>query len=85
MGKKVQLYTLSTCGWCKKMKKFLDEHDVGYEFEDVDLLFGEEKERVRTEVAKHNPRLSYPTIVIDEGAEVIVGYDEDRMRELLGL
>jgi glutaredoxin-like protein NrdH len=37
---KVQVYTLSTCGWCKKMKALLKKLDVEYEYEDIDLLQG---------------------------------------------
>jgi glutaredoxin len=83
MPKEIHLYTLSTCGWCKRAKRFLAEHKIEAQITDVDLLEGEEKEKARAEVAKHNPRRSYPTLVVDE--EVIVGYDEDRMKELLGL
>ena len=79
----VVLYALSTCGWCKRAKRFLEENKVEAQVTDVDLLEGEAKEAARAEVAKHNPRRSYPTLVIDE--DVIVGYDEDRMKELLGL
>ena len=83
MPEKIHLYTLSTCGWCKRAKRFLEEHKVDAQITDVDLLEGEEKEEARAEVAKHNPRRSYPTLVIDD--QVIVGYDEDRMKELLEL
>lgn len=83
MPEKIHLYTLSTCGWCKRTKRFLEEHKVDAQITDVDLLEGEEKEEARAEVAKHNPRRSYPTLVIDD--QVIVGYDEERMKELLGL
>lgn len=83
MPEKVMLYAISTCGWCKKTKRFLESNGVEYEFCDVDLLEGEEQEKVREEVARHNPRRSYPTLVVD-GA-VVVGFDEDRLREVLGL
>lgn len=83
MPEKIHLYALSTCGWCKRAKRFLEEHKVDAQITDVDLLEGEEKEEARAEVAKHNPRRSYPTLVIDD--QVIVGYDEERMKELLGL
>ncbi|MBD3172715.1 glutaredoxin family protein, partial [Candidatus Bathyarchaeota archaeon] len=33
---KVFLYTLSTCGWCKKTKELLKEKDIAYEFIDLD-------------------------------------------------
>jgi glutaredoxin-like protein NrdH len=81
MSKQVKLFAISTCGWCKKVKRFLAENSIEYEGCDVDLLSGDEKEKVREEVAKLNPRRSYPTLVVDD--KVVVGYDEDRMREVL--
>ena len=35
---RVMLYALSTCIWCKKTKKLLDNLDVCYDFVFVDLL-----------------------------------------------
>jgi glutaredoxin-like protein NrdH len=84
MERKVRIFAISTCAWCKKTKRLLDEHQVQYDVTEVDLLSGEEKERVREEVRKHNPRVSYPTLVVDD-ADVVVGFDEDRIKELLGL
>jgi glutaredoxin len=81
---KVQIYTLSTCGWCKKTKALLKSLDVEYEYEDIDLLYGEEAERVRNEMRKYNPRISTPTIVIDDGKEVVIGHDEEKVRRVLG-
>ena len=85
MAQHVKLYALSTCAWCKRTKKFLNDQSIDYEFEDVDLLSGDEKAAVKAEVAKHNPRLSYPTLVIDGGETVIVGYDEEKMKEVFGV
>lgn len=81
---KVQVYTLSTCGWCKKTKALLKSLDVEYEYEDIDLLYGEEAERVRNEMRKYNPRISTPTLVIDDGKEVVIGHDEEKVRRVLG-
>ncbi len=81
---KVMLYGLSTCGWCRKTKQFLDENDVEYELTYVDLLKGEEKEQVLAEVRKWNPHSSFPTIVVDD-KESVSGFKEDRLREVLGL
>lgn len=82
--KQVRLFALSTCGWCKKTKRLLDEHNVNYECEDVDLLTGEARQRCLAEMEKWNPRRNFPTIVIDDEI-VIVGYKEDQIREALGL
>ena len=78
------LYALSTCGWCKKTKNFLDENNVEYEYVYVDLLDKEEKDRVLEEVKKWNPRSSFPTVVVND-SESVAGFKQDRLREVLGL
>ena len=82
--KEVKLYALSTCAWCKKTKRFLNEHHVEYKFEDVDLLTGDEKKRALKELRRWNPRCSFPTVVVDD-SEVVVGHNEQRLQEVLGL
>lgn len=81
---KVIVYTLSTCGWCKKVKKYLKDHNVAYTFIDVDLLEGQERENILTEIRKFNSRTSFPTIVIDD-SRCIAGYDEEKMKHELDL
>ena len=83
MERPVKIYTLSTCSHCKSTKRFLDDCAVKYEFTDVDLLDGEEREAILEDVKKWNPRCSFPTVII--GDKVIVGYKEDHIREALGL
>ncbi len=84
--KKVKGYFISTCGWCKKTKRFLDDNNVDYEYEYVDLSTGSEKARVLAEVDQYNPRRSFPTVVVsNDHTEIVVGYREDRLREVLGL
>jgi glutaredoxin-like protein NrdH len=80
---KVKLYTLSTCGWCKKTKALLKALSVEYEYLDVDTLPAEEQAIVKKEVAKFNPLISFPTVVIDDGREVIVGFKEDEITKCL--
>ena len=84
-GKKkadIMLYALSTCPWCKKTKALLDELGVEYRYIYCDLLTGKDSEKIDDEVAKYNPRLSFPTIVIN-GKKVITGFSEDAIREAL--
>lgn len=84
--RKVKLYALSTCGWCRKTKRFLDANDVDYEYEYVDLLTGNDKVRALAEVEQHNPRKSFPTVVVQNGdTRVVIGHKESRLREVLGL
>ena len=82
--KKVRFFALSTCGWCKKTKRFLDAHNVKYEIDYVDLLSGAEKAHVMAEMDRWNPRRTCPTVVVDD-SEVVVGFKQDRLQEVLGL
>ena len=78
----VKIYTLSTCSHCKATKKFLNDCNVQYDFTDVDLLEGEERRSILEDVRKLNPQCSFPTIII--GDKVIVGFQEDKIKEALG-
>ena len=84
LKKGVVLYALSTCVWCRRTKKFLQENDIDFSFEDVDLLDGEEKKTVDAEIRKWNPSFSFPTIVIND-ENSLVGYDVEGLKEKLGL
>ena len=79
---KVMLYALSTCGWCKKTKKLFDSLGIEYHYIDVDLVEGEEKESLRKEIMRWNPRGSFPTIVVNDQI-CIVGYDEKKINEVI--
>ncbi|MFC1910218.1 glutaredoxin family protein [Chloroflexota bacterium] len=84
-GKKaarVMLYALSTCGWCAKTKKLLDDLGVEYDYEYVDHLTGVERDSTIKEISKWNPSCSFPTMII-EGEKCIVGFKEDEIREAL--
>jgi glutaredoxin-like protein NrdH len=81
--KPVKLYTLSTCSHCKATKKFMKDHGIDCDITDVDLLAGAEQAAVLEEVKKYNPRFSFPTILI--GEDVIIGFQEDKIREALGI
>jgi len=80
--RKVFLYTLSTCAWCKLAKNFLKDNDVEYEYVDVDLCNEEDKEKIRKDIANRGGSLSYPTIIIDDKI-LITGFRKDKIREVL--
>ena len=77
----IMLFALSTCVWCKKTKRLLNDLGMSYEFIDVDQLSGQDKAEVMEVMRRHNPRGTFPTIVID--GECIVGYKEGQIKEAL--
>ena len=79
---KIFLYAISTCGLCKKTKKLLNKLGVEYSYINVDLLEKGEKDKVEIEVKKWNPKLNYPTIIIND-TKCIVGFKEDEIKEAL--
>ncbi|MGQ9627498.1 MAG: glutaredoxin family protein [Anaerolineae bacterium] len=78
----IVLYALSTCGWCKKTKRLLDELGVEYYYADVDLLGEADKDAVLEEVRRWNPRCSFPTLVFNNET-CVVGYREEQIREAM--
>ena len=76
------MYAISTCAWCKRAKRFLRDHNIEYEYIDVDRCSREDREKIRSDILKRQGRLSYPTIIIDDTI-LITGYNEVRIKEVL--
>ena len=83
MAAKVKMYTLSTCSHCKATKKFLSDNGINFDYVDVDLLQGNDRQRILEEVEQYNPNRSFPTILI--GDIVIIGFKENDIKEALGI
>jgi glutaredoxin-like protein NrdH len=81
---KVLLYALSTCGWCKRAKRFLKDNDVEYEYVDVDLCKMEDKKIIRQDIQNRGGILAYPTVIIDNN-RLLTGPSPDKLREVLEL
>jgi glutaredoxin-like protein NrdH len=80
----VLMYAISTCGWCQRAKRLLQDHNVAYEYVDVDLGSNEDRREIMNDILQRGGRLSYPTIIID-GRVLINGFQEDKLKEALGL
>jgi glutaredoxin-like protein NrdH len=80
---KVVFYGLSTCVWCKRTRRLLDDLGVAYDYVYVDLLAGEEQEQAMAEVRRWNPNESFPTLVFNE-SNCILGFDENAIRRAVG-
>ncbi len=58
---KITLYTLSTCGWCRKTKALLNELGLAYNYVDMDLIFDDDKrEEAKEMLKKWNPTTNLP-------------------------
>lgn len=78
---KVRMYTLSTCPWCRKTKKFFQDKNMPFEYVDYDLASEQQQEQIGNEMLKHTGHISFPFVDID--GNVVIGYNPDKYEELL--
>lgn len=81
---KVFLYTLSTCGWCKKLKTLLEENNVKYEYIDLDKCSKDDQVEAVEELKSKKLPVAFPITVINDET-VIQGFKKDQIVEALGL
>ena len=80
--KKVKMYTLSTCPWCKKTKKYFKDHHIPFEFIDYDLADKDQKNEIIAEM-RENGANGFPFVKIKD--EIVVGYKPDEYSRILGI
>ncbi len=78
MGKKVKIYSTSTCPYCIRAKQFLN--DNGIEFENIDISANTDQVQ---EMIKISNQTGVP--VLDIEGEIIIGFDKERILKALGL
>jgi glutaredoxin-like protein NrdH len=80
--KKVSMYALSTCPWCRKTKKYFADHDIPFEFIDFDLADEATQDRIMREMEAEGAN-GFPFVRI--GDQVVEGWQPARYAQLLGL
>jgi glutaredoxin 3 len=76
--KKVVIYSTPSCQYCNMTKEFLAQHNVEYTNHDVS-----QDEKMREEMIEKSGQMGVP--VIDIEGDIIVGFDQEKIAELLGL
>jgi glutaredoxin-like YruB-family protein len=74
----VTVYSTPTCPFCKKVKEFLNKHDI--DFTDINVAEDDEKAQ---EMIQKSGQMGVPVVEIDD--DVIVGFDRDKLTETLDL
>jgi glutaredoxin-like YruB-family protein len=74
----VKVYSTPTCPYCIRAKKYLS--DKGIAFENIDVSADEEALKQMVDVSG---QMGVPVLVID--GDVIVGFDQSRIDQKLGL
>jgi glutaredoxin 3 len=76
--KHVTIYSTPTCHYCQEAKKYFTANNVAYE--EINVAGNPEKQK---EMIEKSNQMGVP--VIDIGGEIIVGFDEPRIRSALNL
>lgn len=78
MEKIVTIYSTPVCHFCQAAKEFFNENNVAYT--EFDVASDHEK---RQEMIEMTGQMGVPVIRIDN--DVVVGFDEDKVKELLAV
>lgn len=74
-------FGLSTCPYCRRAKEHLEDKHIDFKLIYVDKLEGQEKEQALDEMRKHNPAMSFPTIIVapvnGDEPRVFIGFSEE--------
>jgi glutaredoxin-like protein NrdH len=81
---KIILYTLSTCGWCKKTKELLNENNIQYEYIDLDKCTKEDQKLAVDQLKERKLPVAFPIMIVND-EQVIQGFKKDRIIEALGI
>lgn len=76
MEKTVTIYSTPVCHFCQAAKDFFKEHKIEYTEHDV-----ASDQAKRQEMIEITGQMGVPVIRIDD--DVIVGFDEEKVKELL--
>ncbi len=79
---KVTIYSTPTCGYCTMAKDFLQEK--GVEYDEIDVSVDQQKAQ---EMVEKTGQMGVPVIIIEKDGqeEVLVGFDQVQLTNLLGL
>ena len=78
MAKSVKVYSTPTCPWCVRVKQFLTDNNIP--FENFDVSTDQAKAE---EMTQKSGQMGVPVLDID--GEIIVGFDKERIKQVLGI
>lgn len=80
--KSVTIYSTPSCHFCHEAKEYFDANNVTY----TDHNVVEDADK-RQEMVDRSGQMGVPVIIVGDGedAEIVVGFDKEKITSLLGL
>ena len=78
MAKSVKVYSSPTCPWCMRVKQFLKDNNIL--FEDLDVS---QNQPAAEEMIQKSGQMGVPVLDID--GNIIVGFEKEKIKVVLGL
>ncbi|HUT82911.1 MAG TPA: glutaredoxin family protein [Candidatus Bathyarchaeia archaeon] len=78
----IEVYALSTCGFCKRALEFLRTNKITFRYIYVDLQESDLRMKIKKELTdRFDERLGFPFAVINGGEKILVGFTEEKWKE----
>lgn len=78
------MFSISTCQWCTKGKKWLEEKSLTYSYLDIDKISIDDKRKLKRELKEaFNTIPRFPMIIVDR-CNHSTGFSPNEWEELLG-
>lgn len=74
----IKVYSTEFCPYCVSLKEFLKEHSI--EFQEIDVT---KDQKLQEEMIDKSGQMGVP--VIEIGDEIIIGFDREKISQLLKL
>ncbi|MDD5433442.1 MAG: glutaredoxin domain-containing protein [Candidatus Pacebacteria bacterium] len=74
----VKVYSTEFCPYCVALKEFLHENNI--EFQEIDVT---ENQKAQEEMISRSGQMGVPVVEID--GEMIIGFDREKISQLLKL
>lgn len=78
MAKSVIVYSTPSCPWCIRVKQFLKENNVLFLDWDVSV-----DQLAAEEMVKKSGQMGVPVLDID--GQIVVGFDKEKIKQLLNI
>ena len=81
--KRIRVYALSTCPWCRKAKQFFKDHNILVEEIDFDLCEKKKQQEALADMKRYGGGDQFPFVII--GEDSVEGFNPQEYCNLLGI